>query len=407
MKSRYFHLAVAAIAVLLYCMKSPAVSGDRIPSPGVDVSTRTTGSFDPEMARALDSLLSQLRSEAGLPSLSAALATPNGQMWTAAAGWADIDDEVRATPNSMYRTGSMAKPITAAAMMRLASRGALQLDAPLSEAIAGLPAASREITPRQLASHTAGIRHYTMLEVLSSMVRTPVHYPSVQDGLSVFIRDSLEFKPGTGFTYSTYGYSLLSRQLEVAAEAPFSSVLEKEVFEPCAMTKTAVDDAGPMRDRVRFYRTASGRYKLANPMDSSARIAGGGLVSTPGDLVNFGQCMLMGTLLPAEAVHTMWTVVTLPGGAPNPQNYGLGWRIDTSTRLFGAGHPTPIIHHGGKQEGGAGFLLLVPGQKLSVAVMTNSGTDDAREAVQEAAYALVRKYVGPKTREETDVGTGR
>lgn len=370
------------------------------------MATRITGSFDPSMAVALDARLSQLLDGAGLPSLSAALATPEGGMWTAAQGWADIDGGVRATPGAMYRTGSMAKPITAVAMMRLAARGALQLDAPLGQGIAGLPAASQAITPRQLASHTAGIRHYTLVEAISSVVRAPVHYPSVQDGLSVFIRDPLLFKPGAGFTYSTYGYSLLSRQLEVAARLPFPAVLKQEVLDPCGMTRTALDAPGPMPDRVQFYRTANGHYKPAKRMDSSARIAGGGLVSTPGDLAKFGQCVLSDSLLSADARQTMWTVVTLPDGAPNPQNYGLGWRIDNSTRLLGPDRPTPIIHHGGQQEGGAGFLLLIPGQKLSVAVMTNSGTDEAREAVQEAAYALVRTYTERKAREPSSAGIG-
>lgn len=406
MKNRIVPVVFAVVAALGYGMWSPAVSGDRTPPPGGHVATRITGSFDPSMAVALDARLSQLLDGAGLPSLSAALATPEGGMWTAAQGWADIDGGVRATPGAMYRTGSMAKPITAVAMMRLAARGALQLDAPLGQGIAGLPAASQAITPRQLASHTAGIRHYTLVEAISSVVRAPVHYPSVQDGLSVFIRDPLLFKPGAGFTYSTYGYSLLSRQLEVAARLPFPAVLKQEVLDPCGMTRTALDAPGPMPDRVQFYRTANGHYKPAKRMDSSARIAGGGLVSTPGDLAKFGQCVLSDSLLSADARQTMWTVVTLPDGAPNPQNYGLGWRIDNSTRLLGPDRPTPIIHHGGQQEGGAGFLLLIPGQKLSVAVMTNSGTDEAREAVQEAAYALVRTYTERKAREPSSAGIG-
>ena len=81
----------------------------------------------------------------------------------------------------------------------------------------------------------------------------------------------------------------------------------------------------------------------------------------------------------------------LANGLANEQNYALGWRIDTSTRLFGKDKPTAIIHHGGQQEGGASFLAIAPALGVSVAVMTNSGTSAARQAVQNTAYELVRQ----------------
>jgi CubicO group peptidase (beta-lactamase class C family) len=90
----------------------------------------------------------------------------------------------------------------------------------------------------------------------------------------------------------------------------------------------------------------------------------------------------------------MWTPVVLADGQANEQNYALGWRIDTSTRLFGKDKPTAIIHHGGQQEGGASFLVIAPTLGVSVAVMTNSGTSAARQAVQDTAYELVRQLNG-------------
>ena len=77
----------------------------------------------------------------------------------------------------------------------------------------------------------------------------------------------------------------------------------------------------------------------------------------------------------------------------NPENYAIGWRIDTSTRLFGENHPTQIFHHGGAQQGAAAFFMLLPEYGISVAVMSNSGASTARLEVQEAAYALARKVV--------------
>ena len=160
------------------------------------------------------------------------------------------------------------------------------------------------------------------------------------------------------------------------------------------MQDTAVDGIAPMKARASFYQAESGSYSLADPMDTSNRIAGGGLVSTPSDLVRLAICAEKDSFLSQAARKTMWTPVILANGQANEQNYALGWRIDTSTRLFGKDKPTAIIHHGGQQEGGASFLVIAPALGVSVAVMTNSGTSAARQAVQDTAYELIRQLNG-------------
>ncbi|MGN6150744.1 MAG: serine hydrolase domain-containing protein [Lysobacteraceae bacterium] len=397
MKIRIVPVVVIALAALAYGAWSPAISGHRIPAyPQAVVSRPSATHKDAALAGRLDDALRTATTSAGLPSMSAAIVTRDGLAWSGSYGWADIDAKIPATPDSRYRTGSMAKPITAVAMMRLVEQGKLDPDAALGDSIEGLPDASRAITPRQLASHTAGIRHYTAREAIVGTVGIPgpVHYATVQDGLEVFVHDRLRFKPGTDFLYSTYGYSLLSRRLEVATGTPFPALLSQQVFVPCGMNATVLDGTEAMASRVAFYRTENGRFKVARKIDTSNPNAGGGLVSTPEDLARFAMCVLSGNVLSAESRKTMWTPVRLPDGSPNPQNYALGWRRDDSVRLFGAEHPTLILHHGGQQEGGAGFLVIVPSLQLSVAVMTNSGTDEAREASQDTAYALVRAFTG-------------
>jgi CubicO group peptidase (beta-lactamase class C family) len=395
MKSRWWPISLVALAAVAYAALSPAIGGEAIAPYPAAVATRLPP--HPTVARsagALADVLKQATITGQLPSMSAAIASSDGLVWSASYGWADIEHRVAATPDSRYRTGSMAKPITAVAMMRLVERGLLDLDEPLGTRIEGLGGDARAITPRQLASHTAGVRHYTLAEgMLGTLgLGRRAHYDTVQAGLQPFIHDPLRFKPGTGFLYSTFGYSLLSRRLELAAGTPFPRILAEDVFKPCGMTATDVESGGPAANRVSFYRTQQGKFKPAMDMDTSGRIAGGGLLATAEDLAKFGQCTFQGPLLGEQARRMLATPVTLANGEANPQHYGLGWRIDDSTRLFGTEHPTRIIHHGGKQEGGAGFLLVVPGLGVSVAVMTNSASGDAREHAQETAYALMRAF---------------
>lgn len=345
------------------------------------------------LADDLAAALVQTRERAGLPSLSAAIAWDGRVRWAGATGLADIEAGVPASPLSRYRTGSIAKPITALAMMRLADSGRLDLDAPLGSVVPDLPAHVAPLTARLLASHRAGIRHYSPVPQwwMGWHENYSRHrYADVADGLSLFVDDPLRFAPGTGFTYSTFGYSLLARELEAAAGRDFPTLLQAEVFAPAGMEDTAVDVAAPMAQRVAFYQADGGRFTPAWPIDSSYKIAGGGLVSTPTDLARFGTALLGGRLLSPRAREEMLTPQALADGTMNPENYALGWRIDDSVRLLGPERPVRLWHHGGTQPGAAAFLVVLPEHGIVVAAMSNSGTGRAREEVQEATYALAR-----------------
>lgn len=353
-------------------------------------------SLSPRHADALLAALRENREQAGLVSLSAAVAFDGQLQWAGATGWADVERAVPVRIASRYRTGSVAKPLTAIAMMRMVDAGQLGLDDPLSAHVDGVPAQLQPLTARLLASHRAGVRHYARMPSWwmgwhEAFSRT--EYTSVAEGLAIFADDDLRFAPGSDYHYTTFGYSLLARLLEGASGASFEQLLQQQLFAPADMRDTAVDRAGAMATRVAFYQAGDGRFTPAYPINSSAKIAGGGMVSTPSDLARLGQALLGDALLSAEAKQAMFTPQALADGRMNPENYALGWRVDTSLRLLGEDRPTPIIHHGGIQPGGTAFWMLLPEFGITVAVMSNSGTSAARADVQEAAYALARQII--------------
>ena len=361
-------------------------SDDRVAAPGLPADLS-------------DDLLAALRASrenAGLPSMSAAIAYDGRLQWAGATGFADIENKKLATIRSRYRTGSAAKPLTAVALVRLIDAGKVALDTPISHYVPGLPMTVRPLTARLLGSHRAGIRHYSPFPQwwMGWHEKYSTHeYPTVADGLTLFIDDRLRFEPGTGFQYSTFGYSLLSRLMEGASGQPFAQLLDETVFRPAGMTDTAVDTSAAMPGRVSFYEAEAGRYTPSYPINSSYKIAGGGLVTTPSDLVRLGAALLGDGFVSAQAKKTLWTPLALADGSMNPENYAIGWRIDTSTRLLGEKQPTQIIHHGGTQPGAAAFFMLLPEYGITVAAMSNSGTSAARAEVQEATYALARLAV--------------
>ena len=248
-----------------------------IPAVPAAVDPMDTAGLPPALASDFAAAVAAGRSRAGLPSVSAAIAWGGDVRWAGVSGFADIERGVAATTASRYRTGSLAKPITAVAMMRLADAGALELDAPLSDSVPDLPPHIAPLTARQLASHRAGIRHYSRVPQWwmgwhENYSRRP--YASVAEGLSMFVDDPLRFAPGTGFQYSTFGYSLLARALESASGDDFRSLLRDSVCVPAGMTGTAVDAPGPMavlRLVERHAATAGRRFD--EPGELRARLA--------------------------------------------------------------------------------------------------------------------------------------
>lgn len=387
-------ILAAPYLVFYYQWMHPKQAIPKVEAVAIDQFVATEASA----TLALGARLHAARAEAGVPSMSAAIAYDGIVQWAGAVGFADIERRTAATVRSRYRIGSASKALTGTLLVRMVDAGQVDMDAPMSRYVPGLPPHLAPLTARQLASHTAGVRHYGMpawwlgwWEMYSTQ-----RFGSVEEGLSLFRDDPLAFTPGEDFKYSTFGYALLSRLLEGASGQTFAVLLEDGLFRPAGMLDSAVDTADAMPSRVSFYSADSGRFTPAYPADTSYKIAGGGIVSTPADLVRLGTRLLGDDLVSAAGRTLMWTPVPLADGSANPENYAIGWRIDTSERLLGTGEGTPIIHHGGVQAGGSAFFMLVPGHDIAVAVATNSGTRAARSAVQDTAYDLVRGVVAAR-----------
>src|SRR5436190_21979719 len=94
------------------------------------------------------------------PAVSMAVARADGVAWSGAYGKADLEFDVPATIGHSFRLGSVSKVITTTAAARLAVRGELDLDAPISQYLHDLPEHHRATTTKQLLTHQGGIRHY-------------------------------------------------------------------------------------------------------------------------------------------------------------------------------------------------------------------------------------------------------
>jgi CubicO group peptidase (beta-lactamase class C family) len=296
------------------------------------------------------------------PGVSVAVARDGRLVWSEGIGCADLEQEVPVTPITRFRVGSVSKPLTATLLGLLVEEGRLDLDAPVQTYIPDFPRKAWPITTRQLAGHLAGVRHYKGQEF---QIRD--HYATVREGLAIFENDPLLFQPGTKFSYSSYGWNLISAVLEGAAHESFLPMMQARVFAPAGMAHTSPDDPDRIvPDRGRFYTRTEDTGAVANAgyVDNSYKWAGGGFLSTTEDLVTFGDALLEGRLLKPETLRMLWTSQKTSDGKET--EYGVGWGVRSDKK------GRRVISHSGGAQGGTAYLLIYPEERLVMAMLVNS-----------------------------------
>jgi CubicO group peptidase (beta-lactamase class C family) len=284
------------------------------------------------------------------------------RVWSQSFGCADLELDVPVGPDTRFRIGSVSKPLTAAAIGLLVQEGRLDLDAPVQRYVPDFPKKAWPITTRQLAGHLAGIRHYEGDEFL---IRD--HYDTVRAGLVIFEKDALLFEPGTKYSYSSYGWNLISAVLEGASGQPFLAFMNTRVFAPAGMTHTSADEPlAIIPGRGRFYTRdeTTGAVVNAGYVDNSYKWAGGGFLSTAEDLAAFANALLEGRLLRPETLELLWTSMKTSDGKDT--DYGIGWTVDRDAK------GRRRVRHSGGAQGGTANLVLYPEERLVVALTVNS-----------------------------------
>lgn len=299
----------------------------------------------------------------GAPGASVAVVRGGHVIWSEGFGFADLEQQVPVTSLTRFRIGSVSKSLTSVALGRLLEEGRLDLDRPIQQYLPDYPVKRWPVTSRQLGGHLAGVRHYRGQDEL--VVHTS--YPEVTPALAMFKDDSLLFEPGTRFSYSSFGYNLLSAVLEKAGRTRFLDLMQHAVFDAADMRHTVPDYVDSLiPNRARWYTLARPSRGIINApaTDNSYKWAGGGFLSTTEDLALFGDALLHGRLLKPETVRTLWTSQTTRDGKAT--GYGIGWFTDTDR----AGRRR--ISHSGGSVGGTAYLLIYPDQDLVISVLVNS-----------------------------------
>ena len=288
------------------------------------------------------------------------------------------------TPDTRFQAGSISKPVTALAALRLVHQHRLTLDDDVNGWLKDwkLPTPPGErVTLRELLSHTAGT---TVHGFPGYAAGAPV--PSIDDVLTGRSPANTEpvvvdTAPGTAWRYSGGGYTVVQKLIGDVTGQPFAQVLSDEVLRPAGMTRSSF--AQPLDvallANAAWPHDGTGKPVTGGP-HTYPELAAAGLWSTPGDLLRYAVAVRdsargkSGALLDKAIATEMLT--------PGKGNYGLGLevRVAATDREFA---------HGGSNEGYENFLVAYTGSGDGVAVMTNGaqGNELALEITRSVAAA--------------------
>ncbi len=296
---RWTHLALATLPW------GAAAAGAQAPAPPTACDTAAARAVDRRVAEYLRPL-----ADAGEQSGVVLIARADCVQAEQAYGFADAARRIRNTVDTRFAVASITKPLTGLILERLVREGRLALADPLTRWIPDFPHGG-EITIGELAAHRAGIPH---------RVTTPAQElaPHTAADLVRFAAGRpLLFSPGTRCAYSTAGYSVLARVLELAGGRPYAVLLDSLVLRPAGAT-TAVDaTAGPLvPSPARSYIGAPPDLLPAPPLDLSYLVGGGSLYATARDLFRIERTLLAGRYGHASRDSTLvggrlaWTGIT-------------------------------------------------------------------------------------------------
>lgn len=275
-------------------------------------------------------------------------------------GVRDFDSNEPITRDTLFRVGSVSKLVTSVGLVLLARDGKIDLDAPVTKYIPDLPEHYNDVTTRMLAGHLGGVRHYRD-EVAENLITK--QYKSMKEVLPVFVNDPLSHQPGSAYNYSSYGFTLIGAVMESVIEESLAEFLRQQVLEPLDLNETFAENwERPTLPLATGYTTYQGKL-LTPEVNHSGKLATGGYLSTPADLVKFLDRVTNRELLKDSDRELLFTRQRTSDG--KEIKVGLGWVVDKDEQ------GRTYVHKGGQIIGGRTIVVTYPAEGVSVAICCN------------------------------------
>ncbi|MBS0417023.1 MAG: beta-lactamase family protein [Proteobacteria bacterium] len=309
----------------------------------------------------------------------------------AAKGYGEANVELHApvTSASVFESASVGKQFTAVVVMLLVERGKLGLDDSVTKYFTDAPPAWREITVRNLLTHTSGIPDFESLWADAHSTHEVFDYRrdyTDEQLAKIAYALPLQFRPGTRWNYSNTGYVLLGILIRKVSGEFYGNLLRDRVFKPLGMKSARViSEADIVPNRTAGYRLIDGN--LANQEWVSPSLnstADGSLYLSIADFVAWDQGLRAHAILEPQSWAQIYTPVTLESGKSFP--YGFGWQVDEW-------QGKPWYHHSGSWQGFRTYISRYLAQDLTVVVLINLGDAFPRRFVDGVTRTLDPNWV--------------
>ncbi len=334
--------------------------------------------LDPALSREVDAIANETLRTSGVPSASIAIVRDGEIAYAQAYGQARRG--VRATTETRYAIGSISKQFTAAAILMVAEDGKLTLDDRIDPYVPMLTR-GRDITIRQILSHTSGYRDYWPQDFVPGLMQRETN---AQATLTRWARIPLDYEPGAEYRYSNTGFTVAGLIVEKIAGQPLHQVQQTRIFNRLAMTGATEIDSGPLTgalDSQGHARWALGPVRPAVKEGRGWLYAIGELAMRPTDLALWNIALMKGTLLKPESLRAMTTSVMLTSG--QPANYGAGLDVRTI-------NGKRVWSHGGAVSGYLANNVIYADENLALTVLTNGEFGGVQDALTARLAFLLR-----------------
>ncbi|MCK0107903.1 serine hydrolase [Flavobacteriaceae bacterium S0825] len=302
-------------------------------------------------------------------------------------GFADKENNVFNNPNTVYDICSVSKQFTGAAIVKLAEDNKLKLESPISTFFDNLPEDKKGITIHQLLTHSAGFSHGSTDDFdLTSM---DIYFSNL-------FQEKLLFTPGSEYSYSNSGYSILGRIIELVSGQDYETYLNEHLFQPSGMHQTGYLlpewDSTTIANEYLLNVSNEGSYIAQYKKDGEiARtvLANGGIHSTNNDMYKWYQALKSNKILSQESFETL-TKPYVAEYEDESSHYTYGWTVFTSKRN------TKVITHNGFNGVSYNEFVWFPEEDVVILFASNAYIRPIRRMTMEIEKMLFDKAYVPE-----------
>jgi CubicO group peptidase (beta-lactamase class C family) len=317
---------------------------------------------------------------AGVPAVQIAVSDGGQIIYSEAFGMTDQESATAATPRSVLQIGSVTKQFTAAAILRLAERGALSLDDRIEKFVPEFDPRGATITLRHLLGHTSGVRRDWFPPTAYVDLTSPVTRAQIIKALN---GQPFDFPPGTKWSYSSAGYMLLGYAIESITGQSFADFIHHEFALPLGLIDTGVCGTSNLPLPEGYGLVPNGPWVRMRPWHPSVAWSSGSLCSTASDLARWSHLLATGHAMLPVSYATMITPARLENNTIAPGGYAFGV---ATQKILGY----PAVSHAGAIDGFQSFLVYFSDQDVAIAVVTNAFPAPAAVNPQLIAMPVVK-----------------